>query len=124
MPMPTLAESGGPEDEAGIEVGAVVAEIIPVLLEPRDANALDAGLEVDAFGSTVVLALRNADAVDAEDGEERIVACPKVRWLAASLQQELPPQHQVPEESGGHAIIRESRFAYSHQSHDEDDFKR
>ena len=79
MPIPTLAESDRPDDEAGIAVGVVVAEIMPVLLELRDANALDGGLEVDAFGSTVVLVLRNTDAVDAEGWEERIVACPKVR---------------------------------------------
>ena len=106
MPMPTLAESERPDDDAGVEVGVVV-----VLVEPSDADAADAELE-----SLLVLALRDPDAVDVEDLGDINDACPRVRRLLDASQQVVPPQHQVPDERGGHATIRAplsagSRFA-------------
>ena len=105
IPMPTLAESERPDDDAGEEVGVVAPELVGVLVESRDA--------------TVVL---KPDAVDVE-GLDTIEACPSVKRLEVSLQQSpaLFLQHQIPEDSGGHATIRAplvgtSIFAYNDQS--------
>lgn len=101
--MPTLAESERPDDDAGTEVDVVVLGLAGVLVELRDAVDM-----VDA-----------ADSADFEGLEDTIEACPSVRSLLESLQQLVVPgffsQHQVPEESGGHATISapppiESRF--------------
>lgn len=104
MPMPTLAESERPDDDAGTEVDVVVPEPVAELV---DLNAPDVGLEMDAGESTVVLALRDPAAVDVEGWEDTIKACPSVKRLLEVLQQLScdEPQHQVPELSGGHAII-------------------
>ncbi|MCJ1264054.1 hypothetical protein MMC22_003925 [Lobaria immixta] len=94
-------QSERPDDGAGVEVGVVV-----VLVEPSDADAADAELE-----SLVVLALRDPDTVDVEDLEDTIDTCPRCRRLLESLQQESLPQHQIPDERGGHATIAATRFA-------------
>lgn len=104
--MPTLAESERPDDDAGTEVDVVVLGLAGVLVELRDAVDM-----VDAADA--------ADSADSEGLEDTIEACPSVRRLLESLQQLAVPgffsQHQVPEESGGHATIPapppiESRF--------------
>lgn len=101
-PMPTLAESERPDDDAGIEVDVDVAELAAVL-----ANAADEGLEMDAAEPVAVLEPTDPDVVDVEGWEDTIVSCPSVRRLLALLQQlSAVPQHQIPEESGGHAISR------------------
>lgn len=118
--MPTLAESERPDDDA---VGVVAPELVGALVESRDASAVDAEL------ATVVL---KPDAVDAEVLDVTIEACPSVKRLEGSLQQlSLPPfsQHQVPEDSGGHATMRAppvegSIFALNHQSKGLGHFKR
>ncbi|MCJ1264450.1 hypothetical protein MMC22_004322 [Lobaria immixta] len=135
MPMPTLADSERPDDDAGVEMGIVVLELTVVFVEPSDADAAnaesemdtdvslvvleltvvfvepsdadaaDAELEMDTDVSLVVLALRDPDAVDVEYLEDIIDACPRVRRLLESLQQLALSQHQVPDERGGHANI-------------------
>lgn len=106
IPMPTLAESERPDDDAGEEVGVAAPELVGVLVESRDASAVDAELEMGKGDATIVL---EPDAVDVEGWDVTIEACPSVKRSEDSLQQLSPPsfsQHQVPEDSGGHAIIR------------------
>lgn len=112
-PMPTLAESERLDDDAGIEVD----ELAAVLVDLSDASAADEGLEMDAAEPVAVLESRDPEVVDVEGWEDTIVSCPSVRRLLGSLQQVVwVPQHQVPEESGGHATskapwLSEPRFA-------------
>lgn len=123
MPMPTLAVSERPDDDAVIEGAIVPSELVVVLVELRDANAVDVGLEMDIEESTVVLELRDSDAIAVEGLESTINACPRTRRLLESLQQSSPSneQHQAPEEIGGHAnslppSLEWPRFTKSHQS--------
>lgn len=107
MPMPTLVDSEWPDDDAGIEGAIVPPELVVVLVELRDARAVDMGLEMDTEESTVLLELRDSNAIDVEGLESTIDIRPRIRRLLGSLQQLSSPsikQHQAPEEIGGHAI--------------------
>lgn len=82
MPMPTLADPERPDEDAGIEVGIVMPEFTAVLVELRDANAVDA---VNAVAPVDEVDAVNA--VDIEGVEDMIEACPSVTRFSESLQQ-------------------------------------
>ncbi|MCJ1271472.1 hypothetical protein MMC22_011373 [Lobaria immixta] len=63
--MPTLADSERPDDDAGVEGPIVPPELVAVLIEIRDENAVDVELEMDTEESTVVLIeIRDENVVD------------------------------------------------------------
>lgn len=85
MPMPTLADPERPDEDAGTEVGLVVAELTAVLVELRGANAVDAVVVVDAVAA--VDEVDAANVFDIEGVEDMIEACPSVTRFSESLQQ-------------------------------------
>ena len=109
--MPTLAESERPDVDAREEVDVAVTELVAAGIEPRDASAIDAELEMGADDSSV-----EPDDVDAEDLDVTIETCPSVKRFEDSLQQLSPlsfAQHQIPRDSGGHAIILAPSLGFS-----------
>ncbi|MCJ1422168.1 hypothetical protein MMC29_000047 [Sticta canariensis] len=101
--MPTLAESERPDDDAEDEVGVAVPELVAVCLEPGDASAVDAELEMGADDSSVVLDLWEPDVVDAKGLDVTIETCPSVKRFEDSSQHLSPislAQHQIPRDSG------------------------
>ena len=108
MPIPTLAESERPDNDAGEEVGVAGPELVEVCEELCDASAVVAELEMGADDSSVVLDPWELDAVDVDGLDVTIETSPSVKRLEDSLQQLSPVclvQHQVPEDRDGHAII-------------------